>query len=357
MDIDTALRKLQLSSNFTNSKYRGAATVKHIKIKKACMLSCLRFAIAALGLWAWTSPSTAEIYPDRPIKIVVPFAPGGSIDLVARALGQRLEIEMKQSFVIENRTSGGTTVGVASVATAQPDGYTLLVVDPSVTINPSLRKNTPYQLGQLKAIATLTTAPLMVVVNPQLPILSIRDLVEYSKSTPGGMTYASAGIGTTTHLAPELLKVQTGFNATHVPYRGGGSILPDLVSGRVQAAFSSYATVLPMVKEGKLRAVAQTGRQRIKTTPDVPTAKESGYSDFVVEFWTAVFAPAGVPSNVEKRLSEAIKKAVEAPHFIAAIENAGLEAFYNSGSSAESFVQVEHDRWGALIRTAKLADN
>ena len=224
----------------------------------------------------------------------MPFAPGGVVDLVARALGQRLEIELKQSFVIENRTSGGATVGVASVASAPADGYTLLVVDPSVTISPSLRQNAPYQLNQLKGLATLTTAPLMVVVNPQLPIHSIRDLVDYSKSTPGGMTYASAGIGTTTHLAPELLKVQTGFNATHIPYRGGGPSLPDLLSGRVQTAFYSNATVLPMINEGKLRAVAQTGTQRIKATPNVPTAKESGYPDFVVELWTAVFAPAGL---------------------------------------------------------------
>src|SRR4051812_45501008 len=148
------------------------------------------FAIAVVGLIGWASPSIAQTYPDRAVKIVVPFAPGGVVDLVARALGQRLEIEMKQSFVIENRTSGGTTVGVASVANAPADGYTLLLVDPSVTISPSLRQNAPYQLNQLKTLATLTTAPLMVVVNPQLPIHSLRDLVDYSKSAPNGMSYA-----------------------------------------------------------------------------------------------------------------------------------------------------------------------
>jgi tripartite-type tricarboxylate transporter receptor subunit TctC len=341
----------------THSLLKVANTAEHRTIAKASMLFGLRLAAAAFALSATSAPSIAQTFPDRPVKLVVPFAPGGIIDLVGRALGQRLEIELKQPVVIENRTSGGSTVGTASVATAPADGYTLLVVDPSVTITPTLRQNAPYQLKQLKTLATIATAPLMVVVNPDLPIHSIRDLVEYSKRTPGGMSYASAGIGTTTHLAPELLKVQTGFNATHIPYRGGGPSIPDLLSGRVQSAFYSNATVLPMIKEGKLRAVAQTGTARIKATPDVPTAKESGYTDFVVELWTAVFAPAGLPVDVEKRLGEAIKKVVEAPEFVLAIQNAGVEVFYKAGPSAESFVQAEYEKWGALIRIAKIVDN
>ncbi|MCC6777948.1 MAG: tripartite tricarboxylate transporter substrate binding protein [Hyphomicrobiales bacterium] len=315
------------------------------------------FAAFTMLLSIPAAPSSAQTYPERSLKLVVPFAPGGIVDLVGRALGPRLEIELKQPVVIENRTSGGSTVGTASVANSPADGYTLLVVDPSVSITPSLRQNPPYQLGQLKTLATLTTAPLMVVVNPQLPIHSIRDLVEYSKSSPGGISYASAGIGTTTHLAPELLKVQTGFNATHVPYRGGGPSLPDLLSGRVQTAFYSNATVLPMINEGKLRAVAQTGTRRIKATPNVPTAMESGYPDFVVELWTALFAPAGLPADVERRLSEAVRKAVETPEFIAAVQGAGLEGFYKAGPSAVAFVQAEHDRWTGLIRAARIVDN
>ena len=320
-------------------------------------LLCFLLLAVAIGLSLSTVQSIAQTFPDRGLKIVVPFAPGGGIDFVGRALGQRLEIELKQSVVIENRTSGGSTVGVASVANAPADGYTFLVVDPSVTINPSLRQNSPYQLKQLKVLATLTTAPLMVVVHPQLPIHSLKEMIEYSKATPGGMTYGSAGIGTTTHLAPELLKVQTGFNATHIPYRGGGPSIPDLLSGRIHSVFYSNATVLPLMNDGRVRAVAQTGPQRIKASPTVPTAKEAGYPDFVVELWTAVFVPVGLPPSVEKRLEDAIKRVAESPEFIAAIQIGGLESFYKTGPTAASFVQAEYDRWSALIKTANITEN
>jgi len=303
------------------------------------------------------APSLAQSYPDRAVKLVVPFAPGGIVDVVGRALARQLEAQLSRSVFIENRTGAGAQVGTAAVASAQPDGYTLLLVDPSVTTAPTLQQNAPYQLKQLRALATVTTAPLMVVVHPSLPVKSLRELIEYSKNAPDGVTYASAGIGTTPHLAPELLKVQTGFKATHVPYRGGGASVPDLVSGRVQTAFFSNATVLPLINDGRLRAIAQTGTHRLSATPDVPTAVESGYPEFVVELWTALFVPVGIPADIEKRLEQEIKNAVESDEFVLAIQRAGVEVSYRNASSAQQFVQSEYDRWSTLIKAAKITAN
>lgn len=314
------------------------------------------FCVVTAAILALTgSPGFAQSsYPDRPIKLIIPFVPGGVVDVVGRTLASRLEAQMGQPVVVENRAGAANQVGTTVVTNAAPDGYTLLVVDPSVVTTPTLQANAPYQLGQLRTIATLSTAPLIVVVNPSLPVNNLKELIEFSKKTPEGVTYASAGVGTTPHLAPELLKVQSGFNATHIPYKGGAASLTDLVSGRVQTAFYSGATVLPNIIEGKLRAIAQTGTHRMAARPDIPTGVESGYPDFVVQLWTALFTPSGVPADVQKRLEKEVRQAVESKEFLSVIEKFGLESFYKSQPDAERFVQSESDRWSALIKAAKI---
>lgn len=298
----------------------------------------------------------AQGYPDKPIKIVVPFAPGGIVDFAGRALAQRLEVQMGQPVLVENRTTSGAIVGTASVANAQPDGYTLLVVDPSVVINPAMMRSPAYQMKQFKTIATLTTAPLIVVVNPTLPVSNLRELIEYSKKTPGGITYASAGAGTTTHLGPELLKVQTGMVATHVPYRGGGASLPDLISGRVHAAMFTNAVVLPSVNNNRLRAIAQTGSRRAEANSDVPTGVEGGYKDFVVELWTGLFAPVGLPDNIAQRLASEVKTAVSSEEFKKAIRVGGVEVLYKDPVTAAAFVEAEQKKWEGLIQAANVGE-
>jgi tripartite-type tricarboxylate transporter receptor subunit TctC len=297
---------------------------------------------------------SANTYPSRPLKMILPFAPGGIVDLVGRALAERLETELGQPVIVENRTGAGSQVGISAAASSDPDGYTILLVDPSVVVNPSMRANSPYQLSQLKALATLTTAPLMVVVHPDLPVHNLKELIALSNSRSGGLTYASPGKGTTPHLAPELLKVQSGFNATQVPYRGGGPSIPDLLSGRVDAAFYSSATVLPLIESGGLRAIAQTGNRRSDTSSSVPTAVESGYPDFIVELWTSLLVPVGVPDDVEARLVEAIEKAAHSEQFIIAIKKSGLDLFFNQPAKAQEFVAAEQRRWDALIKAAKI---
>jgi tripartite-type tricarboxylate transporter receptor subunit TctC len=308
------------------------------------------FAVATLS----GASSFAQTYPNKPIRIISPSAPGGVVDTVSRMVAARLEAQLGISVVVENRTGAGTQVGTEYVTRAAPDGYTLLVIDPSVAITPALRPDANYQLKQLKALATLTTAPLMVVVNSSLPIHSLADLVEYSKKQPEGITYASPGVGTTPHLAPELLKVRYGFRAKQVPYAGGGPSIPDLVAGRVTTAFYSNATVLPMIQAGTLRAVAQTGARRIEATPNVPTAMETGFPDFNVELWTGIFAPAGIPADVEQRLGAELKKMAESPEFLALVKKAGLELFYKDAATAEKFVLLENERWGGVIKAANI---
>jgi tripartite-type tricarboxylate transporter receptor subunit TctC len=302
--------------------------------------------------------SVAQNYPNRPVTVVVPYAPGGVVDLVGRSLARQLEIQFGQSVVVENKPGAGSQTGAGFVADSAPDGYTLMVVDPAVAINASLQPNVPYKMDELQTLATASNSPLIVGVNPAVPVKTLKELVEYSKANPGAISYGSAGVGTTTHLAPEMLKYQTGFDAIHIPYRGGGPSIPDLLSNRIQVVFYSNGTMYPLVKEGSVRAIAQTGRQRSEFTPaDLPTGIESGYPDFIMELWTAVFAPAGLPDDVKAILDKELKEAIESEGFNTAIKNGGVEGFYQGGEDAEKFIKSEYERFGKLIKDANISSN
>jgi len=302
--------------------------------------------------------SVAQNYPNRAVTIVVPYAPGGVVDLVGRSLARQLEIQFGQPVVVENKPGAGSQTGSGFVADAAPDGYTLMVVDPAVAINASLQPDVPYKMEELQTLATASNAPLIVAVNPEVPVKTLKEFVDYSKANPGAISYASAGVGTTTHLAPEMLKHQVGFDAIHIPYRGGGPSIPDLLSNRVQVVFYSNGAMFPLVKEGSVRAIAQTGRERSAySPPDLPTGIESGYPDFVVELWTAVFAPAGLPDDVKAFLDKELKEAIQSEGFNTSIKNGGIEAFYKGGEDAEKFVQSEYERFGKLIKEANISPN
>ena len=203
-------------------------------------------------------------------------------------------------------------------------------------------------------MATVSTSPLIVAVPPSLPVHNLKELVAFSKNQQGGVAFASAGVGTTTHLAPELLKLQSDFVGTHVPYRGAGPSMPDLLTGRVQAVFYSPAAVQPYIDDKRVRAIAQTGGVRSQSNPDVPTGIESGFPDFRVDLWTAVFAPAATPQAVVDRLALEIRKAAEDPEFLAAMAKIGAEPFYQGPAQAAQFVQKDFDKWAQLIRNAKI---
>jgi tripartite-type tricarboxylate transporter receptor subunit TctC len=331
-----------------------AGGMENDRIKTMMKMLSMLLCCLALGM----SLANAQTYPDRPIKLVLPYAPGGIIDTAGRLLGKALEAQLKQPVVPDNRPGAGGMLGTAVVAQSQPDGYTILFIDPAIAINPSLQKSVPYNLFKdLKVVATVSTSPLIVAVPPSVPVYDLKQLIAYSKAKDGGVAFASAGVGTTTHLAPELLKLQAGLVGTHVPYRGAGPSMPDLLSERVQVVFYSPAAVQPFIDDNRVRAIAQTGSTRSQSNPNVPTGIESGFPDFRVDLWTAVFVPSATPQPVVDRLAREIQTTVNDPGFRAAMAKIGAEPFYQGPAEAAAFVRKDFDKWADLIRSAKIELN
>ena len=286
----------------------------------------LALALALLCLLAPGGTAQAQTYPSKPIKLVLPYAPGGIIDYVGRTLAQKLTENIGQPVVAENRPGAGGILGTDSVARSAPDGYTLALMDPAIVINPTLQADVPYDLfKQLQTVSIVSSSPEVLVVSPKLPVNTFAELVAYGKANPGKLNFASAGIGTTPHLAGEMFKLRTGIDATHVPYKGIGASYTDMMSGKVQLAFSSIAGALPFTSDNRVRALATTGLKRSAVYPDLPTVAEAGLPGFEVDLWLGIFAPAGLPAPVLARLNGELKKALEAPDLKASLAKVGVE--------------------------------
>src|SRR5262245_4297594 len=256
----------------------------------------------------------AQQYPSKPIRLVVPFPPGGSTDIVARIVAQKLGTQLGQQLVIENRDGAGGTVGTAVAARASADGYTLVVGTTSThVVAPSVYQKLEYDpVKDFAPVSLMAVTPYLLVVNPSVPAKSLKELVELMKSKPGKMNYASAGVGSTTHLAMEMLKGASNTNAVHVPYKGNGPAGTAVIAGQVEILFGSLPAVLPHAKAGKVRALAVGTPKRSPSLPDVPTVAESGYPGFDASLWLAIMAPAGTPAPVLERLQKEIVAAVNA---------------------------------------------
>jgi tripartite-type tricarboxylate transporter receptor subunit TctC len=318
----------------------------------ACRLK--RFAVGALFALGATA-AQAQTYPDKPIRLILPYAPGGIIDYVGRTLAQRLSETIGQPVVAENRPGAGGIAGTDFVAKATPDGYTILLMDPAVVINPTLQPSIPYDLfKELKTVSVISSSPEVVVVTPKLPINSFKELIDYGKANPGKLNFASAGVGTTPHLAGELFKLRTGIDATHIPYRGIGASFTDIMSGKVQFAFSSIAGALPFTSDNRVRAIATTGPKRTPAYPDLPTVSEAGLPNFEVDLWLAIFAPNATPDNVVARLNAELKKALDNPDTKAALAKVGVEPRGTSPEEGLAFIRQEFEQWKKVIGEAKI---
>jgi tripartite-type tricarboxylate transporter receptor subunit TctC len=313
-------------------------------------------ACAALVSCVVGGVASAQVYPDRVVKLVVPYAPGGAVDLVGRAVAQKLGESMGQTVVVENRPGAGGMIGAEAVARAAPDGYTVLVVDPSVVINPSLQSTkATYALKDLQTVSMLTASPLVLTVNAAVPVTDLASLASYAKANPGKVNIASAGIGTTPHMAAELLKARTGLALSHVPYKGSGPAMADLIAGHVQLAFSSIAAASTYVKDGRIRAVASSGTQRPPSFSALPTLTESGVKDFDVLFWTGLFVPKGTPTAVVDKLNAEVRKMMANPDFVASLEKSGEVPSYTPVPEGASYVKAEFDKWAHVIREGNLS--
>jgi tripartite-type tricarboxylate transporter receptor subunit TctC len=305
-------------------------------LKNQLRLALLAAALAAAGL------AHAETYPDKPLRLIVPFPPGGGNDLIARATAQRLTEIIGQQVVVDNRGGAGGVLGVTAAATAAPDGYTLLLGSLGMLAhNPALKPDVPYQpLRDFAPVVLLVTSPMILAVYPGVPAKSVQELVALAKASPGKLNYASAGPGSSLHMTGELFKYATGTNIIHVPYKGTAPALIDLLGGRVEMIFSTIAPALPHVKSGKLRALGVSTVKRAPAVPDVPTIAEAGVPGFEVANWQGIVVPARTPPPIVRKLNRDLLAALQVLAASDVLTTQGLDA---AGGTAEQF--------GVLIRT------
>lgn len=310
---------------------------------------------AAALLCAVSGTAFAQSYPNKPLRLVIPYNPGGIVDYVGRVLATHLGKELGQPVVAENKPGAGGIVGTDVVAREKPDGYTLLVMDPAIVINPTLQASVPYDLfKQLEAVSVISSSPEVLVVSPQLNIKTFDQFVAYGKAHPGKLNFASAGIGTTPHLAGEMFKQRTGIDATHVPYKGIGASYTDMMANKVQFAFSSIAGALPFTSDNRVVPLATTGETRSNVYPDKPTVQEAGLKDFSVDLWLTIFTPAGLPADVRTKLNADLRKALASPEIKAAFNKVGAEPRGTTPAEAAAFVKADYEKWKKIIIDGKI---
>jgi tripartite-type tricarboxylate transporter receptor subunit TctC len=290
----------------------------------------------------------AEKYPERPIRIVVPFPPGGSVDTVARLVGQQLTEAWGQSVIIETRPGASTMIGTQAVAKAEPDGYTLLLAVSNHATNPSLHSNMPYDaLKSFEFISLLARAPVVIYSNPKFEPRNLTELIAYAKSKPGALSFGSAGPGSMTHLVAELLKIQAGIDMTHVVYRGGTPAMDDAMAGQIPMTFATVSQALTQYRGGYLRALGVTSEKRYPAIPEVATFKEQGV-DLVASEWYALLAPAGTPKPIVDKLNAEIRRMMGIPNFGDRLP--AIELTSSSPEEAKTFVAGEIQRWAPVIK-------
>ena len=302
------------------------------------------------------STTYAQSYPAKPIRLVVPFAPGGSSTLVARFMGEEMAKELGQSFIIENKPGGGGNIAMQEVARAEPDGYTLIIGHVgSLAMNPYMYERLPYNVDKdFAPVSLLAIVPNIFVVHHEVPAKDLREFVALAKAKPGQINYGSAGNGSAGHLAMEYLKQATGIDIVHVPYKGTGPNLTDLVAGRTQAASAGTPPLMPHVKSGKLRVIAVGTAQRLASLPDVPTVAEQGYPGFETSQWYGLNAPARTPAAVIQRLAGEAAKAAKSPKVQERFAADDAEAIGSSPAEYAAFIRKEQERWSKVVRAAKI---
>jgi tripartite-type tricarboxylate transporter receptor subunit TctC len=324
------------------------------RVSKWLQLECLILSLATFILILAPEIGHAQSYPNKPVKIVVPFPPGGPTDVVARMVAMKLSQSFGQPFVVENRPGAGGTIGSQAVAQASPDGYTLLLASTSsLAMAPSLYKNLAYDPRKsFSPISLLSSSAQLIAVNASVPVTSLQQLIALAKDKPGTLAYASAGNGTPPHIAAEMFKSLAGVDLLHVPYKGGGPALVAVAGGEAQIIFEGLVTVLPQIKSGRIRALAITGNSRDDALPEVPTVAEAGLGAFQVSFWSGLVAPAGTSPVVLASLNEALRKSLASVDAKETLTKLGLASAINSPAEFSRFIDTELLRWTKVIQAS-----
>jgi len=296
------------------------------------------------------SLSYGQTYPARPVRLLIPFAPGGIFDFVGRVVSPKLSESLGQTVVVDNRPGGGGMIAMSTAAKATPDGYTVLLADPSLVINLSLQPNPPYALKELSPVSVLTTASLVLAVHSKVAARNVKELIDVARA--GKLSYGSAGVGTTPHMAAELFKDASKAPLLHVPFKGIGPAVTAVASGQVQVVFGSVAGTESFIRDGRMRGLATTGERRAKALPDLPTLVEAGYPGAVVSVWGTVLVPAGTSTQVISRLNADFRRALAEPEVKNAFDKAAIEPLGTTPADASAFIASENKKWAAVIRAA-----
>ena len=313
------------------------------KLLAACVIATLTFA----------APASAQDFPSKLIRIIVPFTPGGSNDVLARELAAGFQARWKESAVVENKPGGGGNIAYAFVAKAPPDGYTLMVAPASLTMAPHLSRNPAFHpLTDYAPINMAIDVPFVMVVAADVKAQTVQEFVALAKASPGTLSYASVGVGTPQHLGGELFKMQAGIDLVHVPYRGATAAIPDVLAGRVQMFIGAINTLLPLIKEGKLRALASAGSRRIASLPDVPTFAEAGVPGVEVGSGVGVVAPAGTPDAVVDTLNRAIADIIATPGFHQRMAAIGVDVVGTTAAEYGKIIRDDYEKWGKVVKAA-----
>jgi len=307
--------------------------------------------ILVVAWFAFAAAANGQDFPSKPMKMLVPYVPGGLVDMMGRNVAQRLSEVLQQPVVVENRPGAVGAIAIASMKQLPADGYTLIVMEPAVVITPIVQPKTTYRVNRdLQVVSIVGATPLVLIVNSSLPAQDLKELVSLARSKPGGLNYSSAGIGTTLHMAGEMLKAQAGIDIVHVPYKGGSAALADLLAGQIQMTFLASTIVSQYVKDRRVRAIASTGSKRSPALPDLPTFAESGFPNYEVSVWIGLFASRGVPQDVLARLNQAAREIVKREEFRAALRKADIEPLGTSVQDAQALLDREERTWTEIVR-------
>ena len=322
------------------------------RYKSVRYLTCVGVLMGLAGTTA--AQNNPAPYPVKAVRIINPFSPGGSLDLVSRLLAKGMTGDLGQQFIVENRPGAGGSIGIELVAKSPPDGYTLLMVQSSITVNPSLQKKVPYDpVKDFEPVSKVSSYMFYVVAHPSLSVRSVKELIALGKARPGQINYASVGVGSGTHLAGELFAHMAGIKLVHIPYKGTGQVMPDLLGGQIALTFGS-TSVVPHVKQGKLIVLGVTGAKRSAVLPNAPTLDESGLKGYEVTAWNALFAPVGTPQPIVLRLNEQVRKHMGLQEARSVMDAQGMDADTNTPADLGNLVKQELAKWAKIIQIANI---
>ena len=311
-----------------------------------------RWFVALAVAFLLAAAASAQTYPAKPVRLIVPFPAGGGSDVIGRILGQKLGDRIGQQVVVDNRAGAGGSIGTEAVVRSPPDGYTVVLASTSeIAINPSLYSKLAYDtVKDLAAVAMVAATPMVVIIHPSFPVKNMKDLIALAKAKPGAINVASAGTGTITHLSGELFRSMVNVTWTHVPYKGAPPALTDLASGQVQVMFSSLPAAMAFIRSNRVKPIAVSGRTRADTLPEIPTVIESGVPGYEVEYWYGIFAPSATPRDVLTKLGDEIAQSIRQPETITNLANQGAVPGRLTQAQFADFVKAEVAKWGNVVR-------